>query len=247
MAKVKAWAADLTKPHFGFDIVQGRCGSIKLRPTGGPHGIPAVTMSVNDTDPSAPPGNPPCGWGINRQNPAASLIHFPNGGLHEGNRAWFGFSLLVPPGLPNIDAALGRSLQVTEWYGAPFGGPAPTAIAIDYHDGQNNLFWSGVLINGDHAWRLPLGPVYGQWLRIVVWIEFSEHPTKGSVALWVNGQRQVFTDGSARLHYHTISTTDATGPIGWWLQNYRIKGTIPGAISLSFADPKVGPTLASVA
>ena len=145
---------------------------------------------------------------------------------------WEGFSVAFPPDYPNMDNNL-----IQQDHGPPYSGSPPVAVKT-----EGSFIVLSVEGGEETIWRTPLEP--GRWYRFVLHKVLAPDEESGLVELWVNGVRQAFADGSFTYETYT-SEQDGTGPMSFYLANYRGKGDAD-EVSVFFDDARIGSSLAAV-
>ena len=123
----------------------------------------------------------------------------------EGQTLWYQFSTKFDPAFPQNHRDLGWGLT-NQWHADVDTGSPPIGWYVD----QRNGFWSltvqkqsspGVYLQTFSIFELPLGT---DWHDVKMQIRWSSSDTVGSIKLWLNGVRQMFTNGSDTYNVRTL-------------------------------------------
>jgi hypothetical protein len=168
----------------------------------------------------------------------------PPQNIRDGDRVWFGFSLLLPSDFPVVPA--GGWVNFGEIYGAPYGGASPTKIYIDGSTGDFIGWRRSATYNDDMPWKMPV--LRGQWMDFAIQARMSEDESVGYYEIWVNtgkGWRQQLLNGKQRLYTKTRDFTNNVGNSNAAIKLYRKPGMFDQLVAY-FGSHKVGDTLESV-
>jgi hypothetical protein len=126
-------------------------------------------------------------------------------GGSEGDVRWYAFSTKFDSSFPTDHADLGWELT-NQWHADADGSP-PVGWYVD----QRNGFWSLVVHRqsapGDYLETLPIFDVPldpGTWHDVKMQVRWSASDSVGSIALWLNGVRQVFKNGTDTYNVRTL-------------------------------------------
>jgi hypothetical protein len=157
----------------------------------------------------------------------------------EGDEAYIGWSTYFPVDMPAIPPDVWFTFF--EFHGEPFNGsPLPGTFDIEEQDGEQRLQFSrSEQYDYDSPWSAPL--VKGQWTDFVVHVKFSKDDDTGFVELWLNGQQQVFEDGSTRLNQSTIMSDQDDGLFPT-ATNYFKADSIEGPVTIYHDAVRVAET-----
>ena len=108
------------------------------------------------------------------------------------------------------------------------------------YDGRHHTLWSSQPIQKGT-----------QWHDIVLHIKLSPDRSIGFVEIWSNGVKQTLVNGSTRYNYPTlVEGANWTSPGGYnylYIQQYRSREALLGAVTLYHDNAKIGTTYESVA
>lgn len=180
------------------------------------------------------------------ENPRAQLLG-PDI-FNEGDEFWLETFFLMPSDYPPLTGFL----ALVEVYGEPFAGSSPFRV-----EAQGGSFFCerNDTYGGDTPWEIPM--VKGQWVNVVIHERFA---TDGWVELWIDGEQQVFFEGTpeetTKLEMQTRDSSNNGAANHAKLSHYRKKdqfevGTIyfkPLSLATTKAelDPEAepeGPTI----
>ncbi|MDR7160121.1 heparin lyase I family protein [Arthrobacter sp. BE255] len=174
--------------------------------------------------------------------PRAQLDPYQN--IRDGDRVWFGFSLLLPVDFPVIPP--GGWVNFAEIYGSPYGGASPTKIYIDGSTGDFIGWRRSATYGDDMPWKMPV--VRNRWMDFAIQARMSEDESAGFFEVWVNtgnGWQQQFLNEKLRLYTKTRDYTNNKGNSNAAIKLYRKPGMF-AQLTCYFGSHKVGDTFESV-